>query len=356
MVNLVPIASGKGGVGKSVFAANLGLALARSGKSVVLVDLDLGGSNLHTCLGLRNRHAGIGSLVWKQEKTLSNLLLETGYERLWFVPGDGLQPGTANLEWFTKRRIIKELVALPADFVLLDLGAGSSYNVVDFFLTASDGIVVITPEITSVLNAYSFLKTAAFRLLFRSFADKSEGRAAVQEFASGNVEAAGPSFMDFARGLAARFPEEGGAALERLGALKPRAVMNASSDTGDAELGYRLRDIAAKNLGIGVEFAGYLLADPAVPRSIASRRPVLDLEPDSPFSRGITAVAARIASSAGALEEARGAAHDMAPASRLHEALGPEPLEAIDCSLEAPAGRAAEAVAGAVAGDRGAAR
>jgi flagellar biosynthesis protein FlhG len=301
MARLLPIASGKGGVGKSIIAANLGLALSRAdgtcraGRTVVLVDLDLGGSNLHTFLGIKNKHPGIGALVWKRERSIVDLLVETGYDRLWLVPGDGLLPGTANMEWFTKKRILKELETLPADFVILDLGAGSSFNVVDFFLASSEGLIVIRPEITSVLNAYAFLKTTAFRVLARSFPDKSAGREAVNEFAAVKNEGAGQSFLDFARELAGRFPE-GPAAFERLAALKPRAVMNMGTSSGDADLGYRLRDIAAKNLGLSVAFTGYLLVDPAVPASVAARRPLLDLDPSSPFSRGLSAMATRLSS------------------------------------------------------------
>ncbi|MCK7483987.1 MAG: P-loop NTPase [Candidatus Moduliflexus flocculans] len=67
MVTLIPIASGKGGVGKTVLAANLGVCLAALGRTVVLADLDLGGANLHTCLGVKNRNPGIGALAWRQE-------------------------------------------------------------------------------------------------------------------------------------------------------------------------------------------------------------------------------------------------------------------------------------------------
>lgn len=293
VTRILPIASGKGGVGKSVIAANLGLALAGRGRTVVLVDMDLGGSNLHTCLGIRNKHPGLGDFVWRREKKITDLLVETEYDKLWFIPGDGLLPGTANLEWFVKKRIIKELTTVPADYAILDLGAGSSYNVVDFHLSAPDGLVVVRPEITSILNAYSFLKTTAFRVLSRSFAEKSPGRQAVCEYAGAKTEGNGLSFMEFARDLASRF-EEGKTALERLSSLRPRAVMNMGREGSDASLGYRLRDIVAKNLGLSIEFSGYLLEDPAVPASVASRRPLYASDPSSPFARGIAALAARI--------------------------------------------------------------
>ena len=302
MARLVPIASGKGGVGKSAVAANLGLALtrpggragpgrpARGGGTVVLVDLDLGGSNLHTFLGVRNRHAGVGTFIWKRGETFEELLVETGFERLWLIPGDGLLPGTANLEWFAKKRILKGLESLPADYVLLDLGAGSSYNVVDFFLSSNEGLVVIKPEITSILNAYALLKTVAFRVLCRSFPERSAGRAMVNEFAARKGEDAGLSFLDFSRDLASKFPE-GQAARDRLSALRPRAVMNMGGSASDAALCHRLRDIAAKNLGLSIEFAGYIADDPALPPSVAARRPLVDLDPDCPFSTGIGALA-----------------------------------------------------------------
>jgi flagellar biosynthesis protein FlhG len=293
MARILPIASGKGGVGKSIIATNLGLALARAGRTVVLVDLDLGGSNLHTFLGIKNKHAGIGALVWKKERSLADLLVETGYDRLWLVPGDGLLPATANMEWNAKKRILKELASLPADFIILDLGAGSSYNVVDFFLASSEGLLVVRPELTSVLNAYAFLKTTAFRILSRSFPERSPGRAAVEVFAAVKNEGAGVSFLDFARELVGKF-EEGAAAFETLSSLRPRAIMNMGREAGDAELGYRLRDIAAKNLGLSIAFAGYLLDDPALGASIAARRPLLDSAPRSPFSRGISALGSRL--------------------------------------------------------------
>ena len=293
MVCLLPVASGKGGVGKSVIAANLGIALAEGGRTVVLVDLDLGGSNLHTFFGLRNKHPGIGDFVWKRERTIGDLLVETGYERLWLVPGDGLLPATAALDWFAKTRLLKQLALLPADFVILDLGAGSSFNVVDFFLASDEGLLVVKPEITSVLNAYAFLKTTAYRLISRVFPERSPAREELRTFASTKTEGAGTTFLDFARALGERH-QKGSEALERLTRFKPRIVMSMCKEGEDGILEAKLQAISAKNLGIHLEVAGRIDADPALEASVAARRPLVAADPGSPFSRGIVELAARI--------------------------------------------------------------
>lgn len=292
---LIPIGSGKGGVGKTVFTANLGAVLASRGKTVVLVDLDLGGANLHTCLGVRNKHPGVGSIVWKKEKSLENLVVPTGIDRLYLVPGDNLLPGTANLEFFTKRRIMKELLELTADYVIIDLGAGASYNVIDFWLMAPNGIVVTAPEIPSVLNAYSFLKTAAFRLLFRSFTKGSDERARIVDFVVNRTEGQGDTFLAFAEGLARTSEGNGGArALGELGRLRPRVVVNMGNGQDDATIAQRLREISSRNLGIGMEYISYILRDPYVPASVSDRAPLAVTAPDTFFVRGVNAAADRI--------------------------------------------------------------
>ncbi len=291
---MLPVASGKGGVGKSVLSANLGVALAELGKTVVLADLDLGGANLHTLLGIKNRHAGVGALVYKTEARLESLVVETGIPRLFFIPGDTLLPGTANLDFFMKRKIIRELTALPADYVLMDLGAGSSYNVVDFFLTSSTGILATVPEITSILNAYSFLKTALFRALFRSFPPRGPERRAITEFVAQKIEGTGESFRTLADRLVAEFPESAPAAVAQLGTLYPRVVLNMGRSSRDLAVGARLRDIVTRNLGIGIEYIGFAPRDEAVPRSVIERRPVLLARPDSPYAATVRAIARRI--------------------------------------------------------------
>ena len=294
MTTILPIASGKGGVGKTLVSTNLGIALANLGKTVILVDLDLGGSNLHTCLGIKNNHLGIGSYIYKQTASLESLIVETDVKRLFLIPGDSLLPGTANLQFFTKNKILQELSALVADFVILDLGSGSAYNTVDFFLASPSGIVVTTPETTAILNAYSFIKTSLFRLIYRSFPAKSEERQAIQSFIMNRIEGTQESFLTLVNSLG-RFSEEAGKeAKEKLDHFMPRVILNMGRSNQDLALGAKLRQIARKNLSIEVEYVGFLPYDQQVGKSILERRPVSVSRPDSPYVKTLEVIARKI--------------------------------------------------------------
>jgi flagellar biosynthesis protein FlhG len=297
MNTVLPIASGKGGVGKTLFASNLGVALARLGKTCVLVDLDLGSSNLHTCLGIKNRHPGIGSYIYKKADSLESLLVETEVPNLFFIPGDSLFPGTANLPYFTKMKIIKELQKLVADFTILDLGAGTAYNTLDFFLVSPDGLLITTPETTAILSAYSFVKGASYRLLHRSFKAKSREREIIQEFISEPLEGSTKTFADLIDLLAEHDPESGKKARAQLDAFMPRIVINMGNSNQDLAVGAKLREISSKNIGLSMEYIGFLPNEADVSRSIIERRPYLQLASATPFSRAVFTAARKLVSS-----------------------------------------------------------
>ncbi len=294
MTTILPVASGKGGVGKTVCTANLGVALARAGKTVILVDLDLGGSNLHTCLGQRNNRAGIGNLILKQEQGLESLLTETAERRLYFIPGDSLLPGSANLSWFRKQKILSELPLLVADYVLLDLGAGTSYNTLDFFLISNNGLVVIAPETTSILNAYSFIKSALFRLLYRSFDSKSPERQLITEFGSARLEGSDAKLGTLIQRLGEHNPQSGELARRRQAEFVPRVILNMGRSNADLQIGARLRQIVQRNLEIDVHYVGFVPHEARVARSIIDRTPAFASDPASPFSQAVATVADRL--------------------------------------------------------------
>ncbi len=128
------IGGGKGGVGKSVFAANLATQLARNGSRVALVDGDLGGANLHTLLGVPSPDTNLSDFISKRVATLGEVMTPTSIENLWLVSGAKALVETANLNFGQKSKLLRHINQLDADHVILDLGAGSTFNVLDFFL------------------------------------------------------------------------------------------------------------------------------------------------------------------------------------------------------------------------------
>lgn len=294
MAVLLPVAGGKGGVGKSMFSLNLAVTLANLCKRVILVDLDLGGANMHTLLGLKNNQAGLGTFISRLESDFANLLQATGIPNLQFIAGDCLYPGTSNMDFFTKKKIIKALGQLDADFVVLDLGAGSAHNVVDFFITSSSGIIVTTPELTAVLNAYSFLKAVVFRFCFRQFSAKSPERQILYNSVLQRLEGKEYSFEQILAVISKSFPESGERVFSSLRTLRPLAIMNMGRSEQDSIMGERLKNLCQNKLSVAMDFIGFIPYDNAVPLSIGQRQPLAVLNPSCPFCLALGPIARKI--------------------------------------------------------------
>ncbi len=294
MNTIIPIASGKGGVGKTIFTANLGITLAKMGKTVIAIDLDLGSSNLHTCLGIKNQHPGIGNFIYKKGISLESLIVKTDIDHLYFIPGDSLIPGTANLQYFIKMKLIKAIQNLVADYVLIDLGAGTSYNIIDFFLMSKTGLIVTTPETTSILSAYAFLKTTVFRMLFRSFPHKSKERELIHNFLTERIEGTDNSFLRLTKLLNNINPKSGAYGLEQISDFYPRIVLNIGRNKEAISLGSRLRQICKKNIGINMEYVGFIEYTEQVSASIINRTALVITSPNSQFARAVKQIAANL--------------------------------------------------------------
>ena len=165
---IVTVGGGKGGVGKSIVALNLAAVLAQDGHRVVIADMDLGAANQHLLLGQPHPAVGLGDLLDKSVKEAKNCLTETQVPNLWLLAGTSGVLGSANIAHAQKTLLLRKLRALEADVIVVDVGAGVGYNALDFFDLGIRKLLVTTPQVTALHDAYAFLKSAILRLLRHS--------------------------------------------------------------------------------------------------------------------------------------------------------------------------------------------
>jgi flagellar biosynthesis protein FlhG len=173
-IKLWSIGGGKGGIGKSIVSLGLGISLARLGKKVILIDGDLGGANLHTLMGVRYPHVTLEHFLMKKVDRLEDTIIRTEVEGIGLICGADDILGAANPTYSQKIRLLNQVEALPAQYVLLDLGAGTAFNLLDFFNYSPGKIVLFTSQTTSLQNAYGFIKSALYRKISREFAKDEE--------------------------------------------------------------------------------------------------------------------------------------------------------------------------------------
>jgi len=276
---IIPIAGGKGGVGKSVIAVNLALSMSMFGKKTVLVDLDLGGSNLHTLLGLRNSKPGMGNFLSGRRYSVNELVSPTDWENLYFIPGDVLVYGIGELTKSVKARIVKGLLDIDADYIIVDLGGGTNFTVVDFFLISNSGLIITTPQTTSIMNAYSFLKNYVFRFLQRAFASDKKVSSYLKKVLKERRPGEQKTVSDMIEDISRINSESGEKAEAFLEVLQPKLILNKMYAVEDVSLAEGLRDLCARNLSINLECLGTVMNEKIVNRSINLQRPfILDHE------------------------------------------------------------------------------
>lgn len=291
---ILPVASGKGGVGKTVIAANLALSLAQNGKRTIVVDLDLGGSNLHTFLGIKNTNSGIGNFLSGMRGTLKDIIVQTPYENLSFIPGDVLVSNVSNLQFSQKKRLLSNILELDADYIILDLCSGSTFTVIDFFLISNSGLVVSTSQTTAVLNAYSLMKNIVVRFLLRICASHKSVTKSLQKTLKEKQPNAAPTLQQIIEIITKISPEVGAKAERYLSVLQPKMIINMAEKPEDLAIGEKLRDLIRENLNVEIECMGLIYFDRAVRASMFEHTPLLIYDNSSIASREIDRIAQKI--------------------------------------------------------------
>jgi len=309
-VKIIAVGGGKGGIGKSLVAANLAIALATMGKQVVAIDMDLGGADLHFNLGLRNLKKSLNDFLDHQYETLEEVRLVTPYRNLSLIATDSSRLGAANIKFAHKEKIMRHLAKLNCDVVIVDLGAEVSFNVLDIFLAADARYVVTSTEPTSVLEAYGLIKLSLYRKI-RHFAGElippgSELGQKVDAFlferhdeeTNGKADTVW-TLLDLVSQADSELNRK---LLKLLWNYRIGLVVNMSERNGDAGIATTMARLCQENLSLNLA-RSYLVPMDKKVRDCAKRMIPLVIEaPSSPAARVMMQIASDVAE-AGVTEE-----------------------------------------------------
>ena len=293
MSQIIPIASGKGGVGKSLLAANLAVALGQGGKRVVLVDLDLGASNLHLVIGQRPGIASLGT--WFSGKTdFKDIIQPTDYQNVYFIAGDSQIPDLTSLKYNQKIRLIRNLKNINCDYLILDLGAGTHQFILDMFLLSPQGLIVSAPAVTATLNGYLFLKNVVFRLLYTTFKRGTPGRDYLEQLKKDPLQMQKLYIPQLVQTLSNVDSQNTQLFIKRMQQFRPRLIMNMIEDPKDADRATRIKNSCNQYLGLEIEFLGLTFRDIVQDKALSSQLPVVVYKPQSVLGQAIYRIADKI--------------------------------------------------------------
>ncbi|OEU57596.1 MAG: flagellar synthesis regulator FleN [Desulfuromonadales bacterium C00003096] len=241
-VRIIAITSGKGGVGKTNIAANFAYIFSKMGKRVLLLDADTGLANIDVILGITPKYSLFH--VLHGEKTLSEVTVQ-GPGGIKILPATSGIQEMAELSRDQKLTLLEELDGLSEslDFMFIDTAAGIAGNVMYFNMVAKEIVVVVSPEPTSLTDAYALIK-----LLYRGYATKR--------------------FM---------------------------LLVNMVTGSNEAKEVYRRLSNATDHfLNLSVEYLGYILRDKTVYEAVKQQSMLVELAPHSKASKCLFAVAEKL--------------------------------------------------------------
>ena len=304
---LVVVAGARGGVGKSIVAANLALYLATIGRRVVAVDVAPTGGNLHTCIGAKasarwwaaqgglDEHDEQDDGAAAQPRAATVGGVESSSDRLYATPYQGLQL----LLWRTTRSgfageldaRVAALRELSADYIVLDLGVSFAAEYLDAYLAADLSVFVLAPEPTAVENTYRFLRATCCQLLRRNeWSD--EQRAALEACPGFSTDTVAP--QDLLASLQDVRPEMVEAVQRIARTFRPRLVVNQTRLRSDLLLGPAMVSVARRRLSVQADYLGHIDHDDVMWSCVRNCKPVLLEVPGAKCSKKIERLARRL--------------------------------------------------------------
>lgn len=260
MKHIWPIGGGKGGSGKSFLVSNLGVWLASQGKKTIMVDVDLGAANLHTLIGISYPDKCISDFINKKVDTLEDTIIETSTDNLYLISGAKNNLDASNLPYAQKMKLLRAITKLPYEYILLDVGAGTSFNTIDFYMISDYGVFVSTPEPTSIENVYRLIRSVYFRKI-RQLLNQQDFKNIIERAGILCGESSADYLSAILSLIKVREPESDKIIELMLQNIKYRLVLNQHRKRDNPNLGFLICKIVEKHLGIRMEFAGNISYD-----------------------------------------------------------------------------------------------
>ena len=279
------VGGGKGGTGKSLLSANMGVMLSKMGRRVLLVDADFGCANLHTFLGVEPEMT-LSDFVQGKVDNLEKALTKINLPNLFLLSGARDILEITNPKHIQKIGLIQQIRQLQFEYIILDLGAGTASNNLDFFLSADMGILSVLPEPTSIENAYRFIKSAFYRH-FKKWAQDPWVKKLITDAMHEKSARGIQTPYDLVNHVASLDSNAGQEMKEAVLSLSPKIIVNQIRSRDDITLGFSIRSSCAKYFGIKVDYMGYVEYDEHVVQAIKKRTPLVMEYPRSTASRCI---------------------------------------------------------------------
>jgi flagellar biosynthesis protein FlhG len=278
MAHIWPIGGGKGGSGKSFLASSMGHLLAKSGKKTLLIDLDLGAANLHTMVDVPYPEKCFSDFVCKKIPDLEDIVLQTPFSNLFLISGAHDNLDIANLQYEKKIKTLRAIAKLNYDYIILDLGAGTAFNTLDFFLASRNGIFITTPEPTSIENVYRLIRAIYLRRI-RHFFSTNDFKALEKKVREHLGDDSFYKPEHIVSVIKKYFPEKYELIKKDFSFFRFKLILNQLRKQDNTALGEQICKIIKKHLGINVEFAGNIAYDEHVHDAICQRVCFLDRYP-----------------------------------------------------------------------------
>lgn len=290
------VGGGKGGVGKSLLASSFGILLSRLGKKVLLVDTDLGAANLHTFVGTEGGRLSISGFLRGTILSIEDLISRTPIPNLELISGAKDPLDAADFNGNGLLRLKEALKKIGYDYILLDIGPGTSSTMLDLFLLSDEGIVITTPEPTSIENTYRFLKCLFMRRIKKAL--DMQNNAKLKELVQKILNNQKPQQL---RTFANIFEEviqmdfEGGQMLKTvMRDIRLSIIVNQIKKSDDREIGPSMEMSCYHYFGSEIRYLGHIAYEDCVVDSIRARKPFTVYYNDSMTAKTIEACMSKL--------------------------------------------------------------